>query len=572
MSTANQQPLLEVKNLRFSFGEGDDQLLAIDDVSFSLTAGESLGIVGESGSGKSLTALSLIRLCPDAGRFDSGRIIWEGSDLLSLAERDVRQIRGKRISMIFQEPLSSLNPVLRCGEQVVEALRLHLGLTKEKAAERAKHWFERVQLRDPDRIFRSYPHELSGGQRQRVMIAMALCTSPDLLIADEPTTALDVTVQRSILDLLNDLRKELGTTLIFISHDLAVIRQIADRVLVMQSGKIIEEGMVDAVFSKPKHPYTTGLLLCRPPLDNRLRRLPTVGDSLERDEDLDLVTFINQFAESAGEYEERSSLLEQRPVLLKAEGLSVWFSNEKNWLGRARSYVKAVDDVSFSLRQGERLGIVGESGSGKTTLGRAILRLSEARAGQIIFEGENILELSEQEFRGFRPQMQMVFQDPFSSLNPRMTIGNALMEPLSIFEPEQSTIERKEKVVAYLEKVGMQADHFDRYPHEFSGGQRQRIGLARAILLQPKLLICDESVSALDVSVQAQVLNLIRDLQEEYLFSVIFISHDLSVIKFIADRVLVMKEGKVVERGGVEELFANPKETYTKELLAAIPR
>jgi len=506
-----------------------------------------------------------------ANALSSGGLWWQGeTDLAQAPPATLAALRGRQMGMIFQEPLSSLNPVLTCGQQVAEVLRQHLLLSAKEAEARTKAWFEKVKLLDPARIYRSYPHQLSGGQRQRVMIAMALCAEPQLLIADEPTTALDVTVQHVILELIRDLQQEMGIAIIFISHDLAVIRSIAERVIVMQQGKCVEAGRVATVFAAPQHPYTKGLLACRPDLSRRLKRLATVSDFLAHPAQ-DTGQMLDKLAETAADMAQRKRVLAEAKTLLNVEKLQVWYPGQTNWLGRVKNWVKAVEEVSFSLKAGERLGIVGESGSGKTTLGKAILRLVDLHGGRISFAGQEVSALAGAELRALRPRMQLVFQDPFSSLNPKLTIGQMLLEPLKVHRPELSIHEQNERVRQVLAQVGLAADTLPRYAREFSGGQRQRIGLARALLLQPELLICDESVSALDVSVQAQVLNLIKDLQEAYQFSLIFISHDLSVIKFIADRVLVMKEGRVVEAGDTEVIFSSPQEAYTQNLLAAIP-
>ncbi|MCB0638827.1 MAG: ABC transporter ATP-binding protein [Lewinella sp.] len=564
--------LLEVKNLMVSFpgGEGKDHV-AVNRLHFELAPGECLGLVGESGSGKSLTALSLMQLLPSAARLGDGSSIrWRGQELVGLPKEKLRAIRGAQMGMVFQEPLSALNPVFTCGEQVAEVLRLHRGMNQAAARTEVLQWFERVRLPDVERIYRSFPHQLSGGQRQRVMIAMALCADPQLFIADEPTTALDVTVQRSILDLIAELREATGVAVLFISHDLGVIKQIADRVMVMQDGYVVESGSVNEVFSNPQHPYTQGLLACRPPLDFRLSRLPVIADFTEGEQAPGPV--LETFRESPATYQVRQEALRAQPPILQVRELSVAFVTKRSWWGRPRQTVQAVREVSFDLFPGERLGLVGESGCGKTTLGRTIVRLQEASGGRVEYQQVDLTRLEENDLLPLRPQLQMVFQDPFSSLNPRMSIGEALLEPLRIHQRGQNEKERRAMVERMLERVGLLPEHFDRLPAAFSGGQRQRIGLARAMLLAPEVLICDESVSALDVSVQAQVLNLIRDLQEEMGCAVLFISHDLSVVKFMCDRVLVMQAGSIVEDGPVEEVFRAPKHPYTQTLLAAIPR
>lgn len=543
--------------------------MAVQHLDFELQAGESLGIVGESGSGKTLTALSVMQLLPKKAQ-SNGEIWWKGNTRLDqLKGSSLNKIRGRQIGMIFQEPLSSLNPVMPCGEQIAEVLREHLALDRKKARQRTMEWLAKVELADPERIYRAYPHELSGGQRQRVMIAMALSAEPELLIADEPTTALDVTVQRAVLDLIKKLQAELGIAVLFISHDLGVIREVADRVMVMQDGHKVEEGRVNTLFSSPQHPYTKGLLNCRASTHQQLRRLPTVHDFLTKGKE-ELSRFMVDLNLAEKEITDRKAYLKAQPIILKVAELQVWYTARKNWLGQTTGYVKAVDDVSFRLRAGECLGIVGESGSGKTTLGKAILRLLPTRGGEIWFGDHLLTKLNEHELRPLRPDLQMVFQDPFSSLNPKFTIHQLLREPLLIHHGDQSAEIHNARIVEVLQQVGLDSTILSRYPKDFSGGQRQRIGLARALLLRPKILVCDESVSALDVSVQAQVLNLIKELQETYAFSLLFISHDLAVVRFIADRVLVMQKGKMVEIGPTDKLFKAPQEAYTRQLLDAV--
>lgn len=552
----------------FSSANGDEKI-AVEQLEFELGKGESLGVVGESGSGKTLTALSVMQLLPGSAN-TTGEVWWKGDTRLDqLSEPELNSIRGKQIGMIFQEPLSSLNPVMPCGEQIDEVLRKHLGLDKKSARQKTLEWLGKVELREPQRIYSAYPHELSGGQRQRVMIAMALCAEPELLIADEPTTALDVTVQRAILDLIKRLQAELGIAILFISHDLGVIREIADRVMVMQNGHKVEEAKVTAIFSNAHHPYTKGLLNSRATTSERLRRLPTVQDFLSKNQQ-ELSVFMDDLKLSEKEMIDRRGHLSSQEAIMEVTDLRVWYSVRHNWLGQTKEYVKAVDQVSFSLRRGECLGIVGESGSGKTTLGKAILSLLPIRSGGVAFENQLLTNLSEQELRPLRPDLQMVFQDPFSSLNPKLTILQLLEEPLLIHYPNKTPTIRNNRILEVLEQVGLDETVLSRYPKAFSGGQRQRIGLARALLLRPKVLVCDESVSALDVSVQAQVLNLIKDLQDTYQFSLLFISHDLAVVRFIADRVLVMQKGKMVEIGTTDELFNTPKEAYTRRLLDAV--
>jgi peptide/nickel transport system ATP-binding protein len=576
--------LLEVKNLVTEFKTEEGLVRAVNDVSFDVYRGETIGIVGESGSGKSVTSLSIMRLIPNPpGRIASGQIIYhtpEGKkvDLVTLSEDEMRQYRGNEISMIFQEPMTSLNPVFTCGDQVVEAIMLHQKKNKAEAQAITLKMFERVQLPNPQRILDAYPHQLSGGQKQRVMIAMAMSCNPNILIADEPTTALDVTVQATILDLMNQLRKEIESSILFITHDLGVIAEIADRVLVMYKGKIVEQGEVLDIFSDPKHPYTKSLLACRPPLGIRLKKLPTVVDFMreENGEIIELNTTVKEAINAQIITREetdarRAKLMESKPIL-EVKNLQTWFPTTKNFFGNTTDWVKAVDDVSFTVHEGETLGLVGESGCGKTTLGRTILRLAPAHGGEIIFDGKSILDMNNSDLKDMRRHMQIIFQDPYSSLNPRMTIGNAIQEPMTVHGVLGNEKQRKEKVLELLEKVNMKPEHYNRYPHEFSGGQRQRICIARALSLNPKFIICDESVSALDVSVQAQVLNLLIHLREEFKFTYIFISHDLSVVKFMSDRMVVMNKGKIEEMGVSDEIYNNPQMAYTQRLISAIPK
>ncbi|MFN8288320.1 MAG: ABC transporter ATP-binding protein [Chitinophagales bacterium] len=582
---SNGKLLLEVKNLVTEFKTDDGIMRAVNDISFTLNRGETIGIVGESGSGKSVTSLSVMRLIPDPpGRIVSGEILYHGKDgkvidLAKISEDEMRKYRGNEIAMIFQEPMTSLNPVFTCGDQVAEAIMLHQKVTKEKAQEITLKMFEKVRLPNPTRILSAYPHQLSGGQKQRVMIAMAMSCNPSILIADEPTTALDVTVQKTILDLMAQLKGEIDSSIMFITHDLGVIAEIADRVLVMYKGKIVEQGKVLDIFGNPQHPYTKSLLACRPPLGKRLRKLPTVVDFMEEKEDGTVIekhTSVKEAIEAVviSEHEilqRRETVLARKPIL-QIKNVQTWFSTAKNFFGKTTDYVKAVDDVSFDVHEGETLGLVGESGCGKTTLGRTLLRLVPAHGGEIIFDGKNILNLDNKSMKEMRKHMQIIFQDPYSSLNPRITIGSAIMEPMTVHGIYANEKERKEKVLELLRKVNMRPEHFNRYPHEFSGGQRQRICIARALALNPKFIICDESVSALDVSVQAQVLNLLIQLREEFKFTYIFISHDLSVVKFMSDRMVVMNKGKIEEMGISDEIYNNPQREYTKNLIAAIPK
>jgi len=566
--------ILEVENLKISFNSEGSRLVAVNGLSYKLAKGETLGIVGESGSGKSVSSMALLKLVPiPPGRYESGKITFDGQNknLLDLSESEIRKYRGKEIAMIFQEPMTSLNPSHKCGRQVAEMLELHTDWDKHAIKSEVLNLFEKVQLPDPERIYKSYPHQLSGGQLQRVMIAMAVSCKPKVLIADEPTTALDVTVQKVIIELLINLNKENGNSTIFITHDLGVINQIADKVLVMQKGEVMEYGPISQVFNNPKHPYTKGLLACRPPLDRRYSRLPIVGDflSMEESKHEEYVTSLIQTNE---EYVANLESLNQSLIILEANNIKKYYPSKTNIFGKATEYVKAVDGVSFVLRKGESIGLVGESGCGKSTLGRVLLCLDKATSGSAIFEGQDLFSMEKKKLRNLRKDFQIIFQDPYSSLNPRMTVGEAIMEPLKVHKLYNNNIERNEKVIDLLEKVGLEADHFKRYPHQFSGGQRQRICIARSLGLNPKFILCDESVSALDVSVQAQVLNLLKDLKDEFDLSYIFISHDLSVIKFIADNVMVMQHGKIVERGDVETVINNPSKAYTQMLIDSIPK
>ncbi|MGZ3865482.1 MAG: ABC transporter ATP-binding protein [Bacteroidia bacterium] len=577
--------LLEVKNLVTEFKTDSETVKAVNDISFTLHRGETIGIVGESGSGKSVTALSAMQLIPSPpGRIVSGNIIFHSAtkgpvDLTKLSAQEMRNFRGNELAMIFQEPMTSLNPVYTCGEQVMEALILHQKLSKKDARERTLELFRKVKLPRPEQIIDSYPHQISGGQKQRVMIAMAMSCNPSILIADEPTTALDVTVQKTILDLMLELQREQNMGILFITHDLGVIAELADKVVVMYKGEIVEQGSVVDIFNNPQHPYTKGLLACRPPLDKRLLHLPTVTDFMELDKTGNIIEKSQTVQEALNSatitLEERRKWhteLYQRSKILELHNIKTYFPINKSLFGKAKDFVKAVDDVTFDVYEGETLGLVGESGCGKTTLGRTILRLVEPTSGLITFKKQDITNISNEEMRALRRDMQIIFQDPYSSLNPRITIGEAIMEPMKVHKLYKSDKERKEKVMELMEKVNMTPQQFYRYPHEFSGGQRQRICIARALALNPQFIICDESVSALDVSVQAQVLNLLNDLKKEFKFTYIFISHDLSVVKFMSDRMVVMNNGKIEEIGDADEICNNPKSAYTQNLINSIPK
>ncbi|WP_119078676.1 ABC transporter ATP-binding protein [Chitinophaga alhagiae] len=573
---SHSQPFISIRDLAVTFHSEEETVTAVNHISLNIMPGEILGIVGESGSGKSVTALSLMRLIQAPGRISSGEIIYQPPgklpvNLLQLPPAKMRAFRGAEIAMIFQEPMTSLNPLHTCGHQVAEAIRLHKQVPAGEARRQAIALFERVRIPHPGEAYEKYPHELSGGQKQRVMIAMAISCGPRLLIADEPTTALDVTVQKTILELLRELQQEMGMSVVFITHDLGVIAEIATRVAVMYKGNVVEEGAVADIFSHPQHPYTKGLLACRPPLELRLRRLPVVGDFLEEGRAADVDAFVRSLVLPEKDLAARAAMLEERPPLLKVEGLSTWFPRRRSLLGKVRQWTKAVDDVSFEVREGETLGLVGESGCGKTTLSRTLLRLIEPTHGQIIYKGRDLRSLSPADMREMRRHVQLIFQDPYSSLNPRITVGQAIMEPMQVHGLYAGDRARKEKVLELLEKVNLRPEHYHRYPHEFSGGQRQRIVIARALALNPEFIICDESVSALDVSVQAQVLNLLVQLQHEFNFTYIFISHNLSVVHFMSDRMMVMNKGKIEEMGPAGEVYHRPRSAYTRQLIAAIP-
>jgi peptide/nickel transport system ATP-binding protein len=659
------QPILSVRNLTIDFNSHRGNTRAVQDISFDLHRGETLAIVGESGSGKSVTSLALMGLIPlPPGRIVSGEARFQSEalgevNLLTLSDKQLQQVRGNDISMIFQEPMTSLNPVYTCGSQVVEALRLHTTLTEKEAEVRTIELFTMAQLPRPEKIFRSYPHEISGGQKQRVMIAMAMACNPAILIADEPTTALDVTVQAQVLRLMGNLRRQHNTALIFITHDLGVVAEIADRVLVMYRGRVVEQGPVLDIFTNPQHPYTKGLLACRPKLSIGRKKLPVVADFMQetaeggfistKDADVqvvdsvagesDVVTSqsdsettkmfpvehsVSRFGESEFGLKSAPGLESGQPMLfepatpatpgsadlpdefrpetevaagpvvaqdvtpgiptlrrapttsnapvLRVENLNVHFPIRKGFFNRTKEFVRAVDGVSFDIYPGETVGLVGESGCGKTTLGRTLLRLVEPTSGSILFDGVDLATLPAEELRRKRREFQMVFQDPYAALNPMMTVGEAILEPMRVHNVGGTRQQQKGRVLELLRTVGLREEQYMRYPHEFSGGQRQRICIARALALQPKCIICDESVSALDVSVQAQVLNLLNDLKREFGITYLFITHDLSVARFMSDRLLVMRQGRIVESGPAADIYANPQHEYTKQLLAAIPK
>ncbi len=556
--------MLSVDNLGISFVSNNSTTKVVQDISFELGENEILGIVGESGSGKSVSSLAILGLLPQKTALLEGEILFENNNIINFTEAQFRAIRGNIISMIFQEPMTSLNPSLTCGYQVLEILLQHNTIPPKEAKAEVLRLFEKVKLPRVETIFSQYPHQLSGGQKQRVMIAMAIACKPKILIADEPTTALDVTVQNDIIELLKELQQETKMSIIFISHDLSLVSQIADRVLVMYQGKIVEQGTALKIFKTPNHDYTKALINSKPSLDKRLVELPTVIDFLNQS----LNTTVISKSERAKAHEQ----LYATSPLLEVEDLKTYFNTDTSWFSSKIEPVKAVDGVSLKIYEGETLGLVGESGCGKTTLGRTIMHLEKATKGIIRYRGNDISKLSTRDLKKLRREIQIIFQDPFSSLNPRIPVGKSILEPMKVHKLYDSNTERKEKVIEILEKVGLEASSYNRYPHEFSGGQRQRIGIARTIALQPKLIICDESVSALDVSVQAQVLNLLNSLKKDFGFTYIFISHDLAVVKYMADQLVVMNKGKIEEIGDADAIYRNPKTSYTQKLISAIPK
>lgn len=595
--------VLEIEGLKTYFGSGKQLVRAVDDLSLTLKAGETLGLVGESGSGKSVTSLSIMRLLPDrAATIAGGHITYLGKDLVRLPEKEMRNLRGSDISMIFQEPGTSLNPVFKVGVQVTEAIQRHLKVSFAEAKKRTIDLFNEVGIPEPERRFSSYPHEMSGGQKQRVMIALALACDPEILIADEPTTALDVTIQKQILDLLRQLRDQRGMSILFITHDLGVIAEIADEVAVMFRGRLVEHGEVEQIFANPQHPYTKGLLACRPKLESTFRRLPTVSDfmSARKLEDggydiqektmppeaierlsmngrgrllhpsSELNAIGHPLSPQAAENDVRTVPEGQLP-LLKLENLKVYYPIRTGLFRRVTDHVKAVDGIDLRVYRGQTLGLVGESGCGKTTTGRAIVGLANITAGKIRYDGIDITTFRGEKLKQYRSNVQIIFQDPYSSLNPRMTVEGMLTEAMMIHGILKKKSDRRDRAAALLEEVGLEAEHLRRYPHEFSGGQRQRISIARALAVKSEFIICDESVSALDVSVQAQVLNLLKDLQEQHKLTYVFISHDLSVVKFMSDMMAVMNGGKIVEFGPSEAIYEDPQQDYTKKLISSIP-
>ncbi len=559
-----KEPILKVENLSISFLQEKKWNEVIHSISFEVFPNEIVGIVGESGSGKSVSSLAVMGLLPkNVSDLNTGSIHFKNEDITNYSEKAFQKIRGKKVSMIFQEPMSSLNPSINCGEQVAEILETHTNLSEKEIKAEVLRLFDQVKLPDPITIYNKYPHQISGGQKQRVMIAMAIACKPEILIADEPTTALDVTVQQEIILLLKNLQQETGMSILFISHDLSLVSEICDRILVMYKGEIVEQNSALNIFKNPEHIYTKALIASRPSLNVRLKRLPTIQDYLNGTE--------NAAAISKKERKEHLDKLYNQKPLLRVENVEKEYLL-KTHLFKANDYFKAVNNVSFKMYEGETLGLVGESGCGKSTLGNAILQLEPATKGQIFYRDKDITKLSKSELKELRKEIQIIFQDPFASLNPKITVGEAILEPMKVHKLYANDKERKEKVLELLNKVGLLPEHYNRYPHEFSGGQRQRIGIARTIAVNPKLIICDESVSALDISVQAQVLNLLNDLKDNFGFTYLFISHDLAVVKYISDQIIVMNKGEIEEQNEADALIEHPQKLYTQKLIDAIPK
>ena len=557
------QPLIEIKNLSISFQKSNEIFKVVNDISFQIESGKFTAVVGESGSGKSLTALSILQLLPEEAVV-SGNIIFSTNEnpteLTSLNNKSISNIRGHQISMIFQEPMTALNPLIKCGKQVTEILIHHKKISKQAAKEKTLQLFKEVELPNPEKIFNSYPHQISGGQKQRVMIAMAIACNPALLIADEPTTALDVRVQKSIMELLKKLQLQYNMSVLLITHDLGLVSDVADEIVVLYKGNIVEQGNARNILNHPGNEYTKGLLMCKPSPEMKGKRLPVLSDFLSTESQLKIDNIENQWPQKI--------TTNNNPVI-SIDSLKVYYPSTKNIWGKITSYHKALDGVSFDVYPQETIGIVGESGCGKTTLGRAILQLIQPTSGTIKINGIDINNQHHAIQKG--KELQIVFQDPYGSLNPRLTIGDAITEPMKVHGLFNNNKQRKDKAIELMEQVSLKADQFNKYPHQFSGGQRQRICIARALSTEPSIMVFDESVSALDVSVQAQVLNLINELKSTYKFTSLFISHDLSVVHYISDRIIVMKDGKIVEQGDANEIFFNPKDDYTRELIGSIP-
>lgn len=564
--------LLSIENLTIGFPSNEGQFYATKEVSLDIKTGKSLGIVGESGSGKSITALSILNLLPPSAGVFSGRINYrmeKGSqiDILRADPKLVRSIRGRHISMIFQEPMTSLNPVYTCGDQVSEIMIKHLNYSNKEAREKAEQLFREVELPSPARIFESYPHELSGGQRQRVMIAMAISCDPTLLIADEPTTALDVTIQNSILDLLRGLKQRYGMSLIFISHDLAVVSEVADEMAVMYNGRIVEKGTREQIIHSPVNAYTRGLIACKPPLDRKPERLYTLADFME----LERPNSVTKSTEGKSEIHGKKDVSRESSQIFRLNDVSKSFPLKRSFFGKTIDSLPAINNISLDIFQGETLGLVGESGSGKSTLARILMRLLSFDKGNILFKGKDFNYFNRTDMRLFRQRVQIIFQDPYSTLNPRLPAGKMISEPLQYYGYYKNRRERRERTMKLLDDVRLGEDFYNRYPHELSGGQRQRVAIARVLALNPEFIICDEAVSALDVSIQAEVLNLLQDLKKNYNLTYVFITHDFSVVRFMSDRVAVMKDGSLIEIGESTRVFDSPESDYTKRLLSSIP-
>jgi len=569
--------VIEVKELTISFKTSSGEKKAVEHLNFKLHQGEIMAVVGESGSGKSVTAMSIMRLlATPPAVYNKGKIIFyhnnSAVNILCATEKEMQKIRGRHISMIFQEPMTSLNPVYTCGTQVSEIIRQHQNISEADAKKKVVQLFEEVLLPNAKTTFDKYPHQLSGGQKQRVMIAMAIANKPSVLIADEPTTALDVTVQKTILELLKSLSQKYNIAVLFITHDLGIVANIADKVLVMYEGRCVEENTTDKIFRESEHPYTKGLMACRPDTTKRIRVLPTVHDFMSHTPESPILNNLLSDSIKPSERAEKHSALYNEEPLIRINNLCKTFESTQGFLFKKKNGFRALNNVSFDVYKGETLGLVGESGCGKTTLGRTLLRLIEPDSGAVYYKGRNIMKLSLKEFRKLRRELQIVFQDPYSSLNPRLTIGQAIEEPMKVHRIYDTAIKCKQKCIELLEKVGLNETYYKRYPHELSGGQRQRMVIARTLALKPKFIICDESVSALDVSVQAQVLNLLNQLKNEFELTYIFISHDLSVVKYLADRIMIMKAGEIIETNEADALYANPGNAYTQKLIESIPK